>query len=508
MLIANNSKRIAKNTILLYFRMIFLMVITLFTSRAILDALGIEDFGIYNVVGGFVALFALISAALTSASTRFLNYEMGKDDNNRQNIVFSTALIIQFSLAFIVFILAEFIGVWYINNMMVIPCERLNAANWCFQISILSFCINLLIVPYNASIIAHEDMKVFAFVSIFDGCMKLIISLSVYISPIDKLVFYAFLLLLVQTIVCVTYLFFCKKNYIECTFRYVISKPLLKEMLGYSIWHLIGNGAGILKTHGINVLLNIYFGPIVNAARGISSQVESAVNQFSGNFIMAMNPQITKSYAQNDLKYMFTLLYAGSRFSFYLIYIISLPIILNTPFLLNVWLKEVPNHAILFTQLTLIAAIIATISRPLITAQNATGKVREYQIVVGLVLLLNLPVSYCILLLGFSPESVILVSVCIEVFALLTRIFMLKRTIAEFEPIQYLKRVCLICIYVILISVPLPLFCTFIITDSLYSFIFVSFTSVISSLIAIYLIGLNSNEKQISISYIKKLLHK
>lgn len=317
-----NNKRIAKNTLFLYFRMLFLMSISLYTSRVILDALGVEDYGIYNVVGGFVSMFALISAALTSACSRFLNFELGKGDLERQNIVFSTAVTIQWGLAIIVAVLSEVIGIWYVNNIMVLPPERLTAANWCFQFSIFNFCMNLITVPYNASIIAHEKMRTFAYIGLIQGFAQLGISFLVFFEPFDRLVFYALLLMILQFVIRYTYQVYCRKHFKECRFRFVLDKPLLRHMFSYSLWHLIGNGAAVLKNHGVNLVLNFFFGPTVNAAKGIANQVDHAVGQFVGNFMMAMNPQITKSYAKEDYSYMFSLVNKGARFSsiFYYFY--------------------------------------------------------------------------------------------------------------------------------------------------------------------------------------------
>ena len=273
------------------------MLISLYTSRVILDALGVEDYGIYNVVGGFVSMFALISAALTSACTRFLNFELGKGDPERQNIVFSTAVTIQWGLAIIVAILSEAIGVWYVNNVMVLPPERLTAANWCFQFSVFNFCMNLITVPYNASIIAHEKMKAFAYVSIFQGLAQLGISFMVYYEPFDRLVFYAFMLMCLQFLIRYMYQVYCRKHFEECHYRFVLDKPLLKHMFGYSLWHLVGNGASVLKNHGVNLVLNFFFGPAVNAACGLANHVDRSVNQFASNFMMAMNPQIGNVFA-------------------------------------------------------------------------------------------------------------------------------------------------------------------------------------------------------------------
>lgn len=437
----SNTKRIAKNTLVLYVRMLFLMLVTLYTSRVILDALGIEDYGIYNVIGGFVTLFGLISAALSSACSRFLNFEMAKGDLCRQNVVFSTALTIQWTLAIVVFVIAEVIGVWYVNNVMVIPEERLTAANWCFQFSVFNFCMNIVTVPYNASIIAHEKMKTFAYVSLYEGVSKLIISFLVYYEPFDRLVFYALMLLIIQFTVRYTYQVYCRKHFEECHYKRVFDKPLLRNMLSYSLWHLAGNGAPLLKNQGVNMVLNLFFGPAVNAARGIANQVEGAVHQFSSNFMIAINPQITQSYASGNMPYMFELVEKGTRFSFYLLFVITLPLLSYTDTILHIWLKEVPDYTLIFTQLTLIMMLVRALSRPMIIAQNATGNVRNFQLTIGSIIMLNLPLSYIFLKLGFSAEIVVIIALIIEIIALFVRIFMLKSTIPQFEPLKFITRI-------------------------------------------------------------------
>ena len=454
---SNQNKRIAKNTLFLYFRMLFLMLISLYTSRVILEALGVEDYGIYNVVGGFVSMFALISAALTSACSRFLNFELGKGDLERQNIVFSTAVTIQWGLAIIVAVLSEAIGIWYVNNIMVLPPERLTAANWCFQFSIFNFCMNLITVPYNASIIAHEKMRTFAYIGLIQGFAQLGISFLVFFEPFDRLVFYALLLMILQFVIRYTYQVYCRKHFKECCYRFVLDKPLLKHMFSYSLWHLIGNGAAVLKNHGVNLVLNFFFGPTVNAAKGIANQVDHAVGQFVGNFMMAMNPQITKSYAKGDYSYMFSLVNKGARFSFYLLLFLSLPVIINADYILHFWLKQVPPYTIVFSQLTLIAMLINSLSKPLITAQNATGNVRNYQIVVGGVELLNLPFSYLCLYYGMPPTSVVFVSIFVSVLALGTRLIMLPLTLKGFQPLSFFKSVIVTCTSVAIIASIIPI---------------------------------------------------
>ena len=499
-----NNKRIAKNTLVLYVRMLFLMLVSLYTSRVILDALGVEDYGIYNVVGGFVAMFALISSALTSACSRFLNFELGKGDPGRQNIVFSTAVTIQWGLAILVAVLSEAIGIWYVNSVMVLPPERLTAANWCFQFSIFNFCMNLITVPYYATIIAHEKMKTFAYIGLFQGVAQLGISFFVYFEPFDRLVFYALLLMLLQFIIRVIYQIYCHRHFQECHYRFVFDKPLLKHMFSYSLWHLIGNGAAVLKNHGVNLVLNLFFGPAVNAARGIANQVDHAVGQFVANFMMAMNPQITKSYAKGDYSYMFSLVNKGARFSFYLLLFLSLPVIINADYILHIWLKQVPQYAVAFSQLTLIALLINSLSKPLIIAQNATGNVRNYQIVVGGIELLNLPFSYLCLYFGMNPLSVVFVSIFVNILSLGVRLFMLPQTLKGFKPILFLKNVIMICIYVSVMASMIPLAFYLILPENLFGFIACFTSCLLMSAIVIFHIGCSKSERTFILYKVKE----
>ena len=503
----DKSRRIAKNTAILYFRMFFLMLVNLYTSRVVLDALGVKDYGIYNVVGGFVAMFALISSALTSACTRFLNYEMGIGESDRQMLVFSTSVIIQFILAVVIFVLAEIVGIWYINNMMVIPYPRLIAANWCFQFSVFSFCMNLICVPYNATIIAHEKMRAFAYVSIGQGIAILGVSFAIYYEPFDRLIFYALLLMVVQLCILISYRIYCKNNFHECRICRAFDKTLLHNMLSYSFWHLIGNGATVLKTHGVNLVLNLFGGPTVNAARGLATQVDNAVNQFSGNFMMAINPQITQSYAKGDIKYMLNLVYKGSYFSFYLIFLLSLPIMINSKYLMSLWLKEVPEYTVIFTQLALIVTVIASLSRPLVTAQNATGNVRNYQIAIGGIQLLNLPLSYLALWLGYSP-FIVVVAIIVEFVSFLARIFMLPKTLLYFRPYNYLKNVGFKCLFVAICAAPIPIL-AFVLLEEGFLSLFVNVIICLSCcIISVLFVGCDTNERNFFYSKIKEVRNK
>lgn len=490
-----NNKRIAKNTLLLYFRMLFLMAVSLYTSRVVLNALGVEDFGIYNVVGGVVAMFSVLSGSLSAAISRFITYELGKGNQKNLNKIFSSAVTIQLGLAGIIILLAETIGIWFLNVKMNIPEVRMEAANWVFQFSILTFAINLISVPYNASIIAHEKMSAFAYISILEAVGKLTIAYLIAISPIDKLIFYAILMCVVALVVRLAYGNYCKRHFSECTYHFSWDKQLLKSMFSFAGWNFIGASSAVLRDQGGNVVINLFCGPAVNAARGIAFQVNNAVNQFVVNFMTALNPQITKSYAAGDRGYMMTLIFQGARLSFYMLLLLSLPILVNTHYILALWLKIVPEHAVLFVQLILIFALSESISQPLITAMLATGKIRNYQIIVGGLQMMNLPLSYILLRLGYFPEVVIVIAICISQCCLAARLILLRGMIG-LSITKYLKNVYLNIIVVSIIAVILPLISAYYIKESFINFILISLIAVICTLSSIYFIGCNNQERE------------
>lgn len=490
-----NNKRIAKNTLLLYFRMLFLMAVSLYTSRVVLNALGVEDFGIYNVVGGVVAMFSVLSGSLSAAISRFITYELGKGNQKNLNKIFSSAVTIQLGLAGIIILLAETIGIWFLNVKMNIPEVRMEAANWVFQFSILTFAINLISVPYNASIIAHEKMSAFAYISILEAVGKLTIAYLIAIFPIDKLIFYAILMCVVALVVRLAYGNYCKRHFSECTYHFSWDKQLLKSMFSFAGWNFIGASSAVLRDQGGNVVINLFCGPAVNAARGIAFQVNNAVNQFVTNFMTALNPQITKSYASGDKEYMMTLIFQGARLSFYMLFLLSLPILVNTHYILTLWLKIVPEHAVLFVQLILIFALSESISQPLITAMLATGKIRNYQIIVGGLQMMNLPVSYILLRIGYFPEIVIVVAICISQCCLGARLILLRKMI-NLSITKYLKNVYLNIIIVSIIAVILPLISAYYIKESFINFILISLIAVICTLSSIYFIGCNNQERE------------
>ena len=495
---SDNRKQIAKNTFLLYIRMLFMMIVSLYTSRVILNVLGVEDFGIYNVVGGVVAMFSVISGALSGSISRFITYELGKGDSNKLTTIFSVSVTIQLLLSLIIIILIESIGVWFLNTKMTIPANRIIAANWVLQFSIITFVINLISVPYNATIIAHEKMSAFAYISILEAVGKLSIALLIKWSPMDKLIYYAILMCIVAIMIRFTYGHYCKKHFDECTYHFLWDKDMFKKMLNFAGWNFIGASASILRDQGGNIIINLFSGPSVNAARAVAFQVNNAIVGFVQNFMTAMNPQITKSYASGNKEFMRTLIIQGARFSFYMLLLLSIPVFINTQYILEIWLKIVPDHSVNFVQLILLFALSESISNPLITGMLATGKIRNYQIVVGGIQMLNLPISYICLCLWSIPESVIIVSILISQICFFARICFLRKTIGlslgvVLKNVYINIFVTFTCAYLLSVAFKMVLFKVPMHEDILF------FLSILSSLIicvlVVLFIGLKKNER-------------
>lgn len=436
----SNNKRIAKNTIVLYLRMIFILCVGLFTSRVVLNTLGVEDYGLYNVVGGFVTIFAFLNGAMSTATQRFITFELAKGNLERQKITFSTAVIIHFALATIILVLAETIGLWMLYEKLVIPEGRFTAAMWVYQLSIASCFLSIVSLPYNAMIIAHERMSAFAFISIMDVILKLIIVYFLTITPLDRLILYAVLLFGVQLLDRIIYGYYCSKNFEEARFVLAFDKNIFKEMGNVAGWSLFGNLAGVGYTQGLNLLLNMFFGPAVNAARGVAVTVQGIISGFVSNFQMALNPQITKSYAINDLKRMHTLIYASSKFSYFLLFIIVLPVFIEAAPILTIWLKLVPDHTVWFLRLTLCIMLVEALANPLMVSSQATGKVKKYQSVVGGTLLLIVPAAYCALRLGCNPETIFVIHLIFALFAQLFRLCIIAPLI-QMSLYEYFRKV-------------------------------------------------------------------
>ncbi len=491
----SNNKRIAKNTMLLYVRMLFIMAVQLFTSRVVLNTLGVIDYGIYNVVGGIVTMFAFLNGAMITSTQRYITFELGRGNLQRLKEVFTTCVQIHAVISLIIIILGETIGLWFLYEKMVIPEDRFTAAMWVYQLSILTMCVQVMSVPYNSDIVAHEQMGVFAAISVIEVILKLAVVYLLVIGDFDKLILYAVLIAAIQLLIRFFYTKYCNKHFLESRLIRAFDMKLAKEIGKFMGWNIWGNLAVTLFSTGINLLLNVFFGPAVNAARAIAVQVETAIANFSTNFLMAVNPQITKLYAQNNLQEMHKLLFRTSKFTFMLLLVLSLPVMIETDMILKVWLKIVPDYTVVFLRLLLCIVVVDSVARPLMTAAAATGNVKLYQSLIGGILLSIVPIAYVVLKLGGSPESVYIVHLTICFIAFIARLWVVKPLI-HLSLRQYLSMVILRCIIVLVVSFPLCLLVKQILPENILSSVLVFFISFLIAMLSSYLLGLTSNERQ------------
>jgi len=450
-------------------------------------------------------MFAFFNSAMSSATQRFLSYEIGKGDFIQLRKTFNATQVIHIGIAVFIFILAETIGLWFVKSYLVIPAERMEAAIWVYHFSVLSFMVSIIQVPYNATIIAHERMNVYAYVSILEVSLKLLIVFLLVGISFDKLKLYGILYFVVVLIIAAIYRTYTRRNFEESKFEVVKDRQLYKTLISYSGWNLFGNIAAVAKGQGVNILLNLFFGPVVNAARGIATQVQSAIQGFVTNFQMAVNPQIIKSYAADEKEYMTSLIIRSSKFSFYLLFLLSLPIILEIDQILKMWLKIVPDYAPIFTVLILVVILIDSVSGSLMTAIQATGKIKVYQVVVGSLLILILPLSYLFLQHGYSPEITLYINIVISIIALSFRLSLVWKLL-NFPVKIFVKEIILKNILIVLLSLSLPFFLRSIMDANLLRLIVVVFVSLIWNATIIYAIGLLKSEKAIVLSGINKIL--
>ncbi len=406
------------------------MLISLYTSRVVLEQLGENDYGIYGVVGGVVTMFSIISASLSSAIGRFITFELGRENPERLKMIFSTSIWILIGLGGIIVLLLETGGVWFVNCKMNINPSRLTAANWVLQCSTVNYLVNMLSVPYNAAIIAHERMNAFAYIGILEVLLKLGVALLLFIPTFDSLIVYSILLAASSVIIRLIYGIYCKRHFAECRFEFTFNKSIFKEMLGFSSWSFIGSSSAILKDQGVNIIINLFCNTAVNAARSLSTQVNAAVYGFAQNFMLAVNPQIIKSYASGHIEEMFDLAFKSSRLSYYLLLCLSTPIIVAMPYILGIWLTMIPPYTISFTRLTLILGMFEVISLPLQFMNQASGKIKVYQLTVGGIQMLNFPLAYLLLRNHFSPNSVYILAIILSQVCLAARLAILRVSIS------------------------------------------------------------------------------
>ena len=501
----NQNKRIAKNTIFMYIRMAITMCIGLYTSRAVLQALGVEDFGLYNVIGGIVSMFIILNNAMVNTTSRFITVYLAKDDELQTCRIFNMASWVHIVIAILVVLFAETIGLWYLENKFVVPEGRMFAAHWLYQLAILSAVFSILYVPYNAAIVAHEKMGVFAFIQIADSLLKLIIVLLLAYSPIDKLIFYATLLTILSIVDLCVYFIYCKRHFAETKIMFYWNNSLFKEMMGFAGWAVVGNFSSFFYTQGINLLLNAFCGPAVNAARGIAVQVENVVKQFANNVQVAINPQILKSYSIGDMDRMYTLVMASSRYCFYLLFFLSLPIFIETDFLLNLWLKEAPEHTTNFVQLILGIVLLDAFINPMYTANLACGKLKIYHLTLSILMYFFMFVTYFAIKFTMIPESVFVSLLVATVIGVIMRFFILEKQIG-LKVFVYISSVVFPVTKVVLLSIILPILVHSMIFNEFVRFFATSTTAFLSVMTVVYLFGITPDEKTFVVNFLSKKL--
>lgn len=494
---ASSNRRLAKNTVLLYLRTLVVLAISLYTSRVILATLGIENYGIYNVIGGFVSMFALAGGTLVSATQRFLNFEIGKREHSDPNKVFCVSMGIHFSLSLFLLLLFETFGLWFLNSELNIPSERLFAANIVYQCSVLAFLVNIISIPYNAVIIANERMGAFAYISLLDAVLKLLIAYALYLSGFDKLIVYAILLLLIALLIRLIYGGYCKRHFPEISrFRLVRDGQAYKRQIGFASFTFLGSSAAILSSQGVNVVMNLFCGVAVNAARGIAVQVQHATEKFVTDFMTALNPQITKTYAAGEKGKSIELVYRGARFSFILMLFFSLPIIFRTHDILDFWLVNYPQYSVEFVRLTLLYSLVTLLSRSLTTEILATGQIKTNALVIGGVRLSILPLCYIVLSMGYDPTSCYYVMIIVDMIALYARLYIV-RSLTGFAIADYFRKVIRYVVPVFVLSFFLSYVLDMCISANLVGLLSFIACSVLCTGIVSWSIGLDKAERSL-----------
>jgi len=454
---AENNKRMAKNTLFLYFRSILTLGVGLYTSREVLAQLGVSDFGIYNVVGGVIVLFSFIQSAMNSTTSRFFTFDLGKGDFEQLKKTFSLSIVIHIFTALLILILGETIGLWFLNTQLVIPEERMDAANFVYQFSVLSACVGILQVPYMVAITAHERMKVFAYAGIADAVFKLAVVIALGFAPFDKLEFYSVLLFGVFVVMNGFYYVYCRRNFEETRFKWFWDKKMFLERMGFGGWTMLQGTSAIAALQGVNMLLNVFHGVIANAAYGIMTQVSGAMTQFASNFFTAVNPQITKSYAKGDMDYLHSLLFHSIKFSFLISFVISVPLVLNMDFILHLWLKIVPEYAVVFCQIRVADWCLCMFFIPIMMAITATGKIKRFLIIDSILTMNNLIFVYILFKFDFSPAFVPIVYLTVNIVRIIN-IFFLAKSIVNFKILLFVRKILLKLLVLLLVCLPLPIF--------------------------------------------------
>ena len=501
---SSNTKRIAKNTMFLYFRMILIMLVQFYAVRITLKYLGVVDYGIYNLVGGVTSLFSFLTHTMTSASQRFFAYDIGKGDYSKLKITFDSVLVIFIVLGLLSMLLLEVLGILLIDYKLVIPDDRMYAAKVVFHVSVLTLLITILTLPFNSLIIAHEDMKTFAVVSIIESVLKLVIVYCLVIVDTDKLILYSILFCGVQILISTVYIYICFNRYEECDKKIDYEKKITKQIIPFMSWNLIGGVSSMLFSHGLTILINIFFGPIANTSKAISDKLNHTLNSFVSNYMVATQPQIVKTYANNEFNAMHSLIYLSSRISFYLIMVFTLPVMFNTSSILLIWLGETDNLTVNMIRLIFIFSMIGSLETPINYSIRATGDIKKYQIYVGLITLGVLPLAYLFFSVGLPAFYGYVALIVVYGFAFIVRLYFLKEQVG-ISCNDYIKNIIMRILPSVFVSVIFSFFTMYIIKDKSILFsllrIFVVF---FVSLLTVILIGLNRQERKMVISIVRK----
>lgn len=492
-IIVSDNKRIAKNTLMLYFRMLLMLVVELYAARIILQTLGVSDYGLYNVVGGIVAMFSFISATLSTGTQRFLTYALGEGNIEKMKSVFSTASYLHVLIAIFVFVVSEVVGLWLLNNHMQIQNDRMSAAFWVFQFSVITAMVAIIQVPFTSSMIAHEKMDIYAWLSVYDAVMKLLIVYLIQVVNADKLILYSLLYFLVHVSTALIYIFFSRLKFCECRIYGGFNKVIFREIASFSGWNIFGCCGALIQGPGVNILLNMFFGTVVNAARGIAFQVNSLILQFVGNFQTAVNPQIVKLYASGQIDRMMQLVIGNSKMAAYLLLLIAVPLFIESEFVLELWLGDYPDYTPIFLRIIIIQSFVQTINRPVVMALHAVGKMKTLNLTVGSVLILSLPLSYVLLRMGVSPVTIFWVNILPWLVELFIELLLLKKYI-DFPFWGFYKKV-----YGVVFPIAVLMFVIPYIIKSLFNcegwggFVILCFVGIISSCLIIFYIGISAS---------------
>ena len=504
----SSKSTIAKNTTLLYARTVLIMIVTLYTSRVILQALGVEDYGVYTAIGGIIAFLSMVTGPIDSAISRFLTYELGRDDKDRLHRYFSTGLTIMIIFSVLAVIILETAGIWFLNNKMVIDESRVVAANWVLHLSIAAFVVNLISAPYRAAIIAHEKMALFAYMGILDAALKLAVAFILLKSPIDKLILYAALLLAVSVLVRFIYTIICNRQFEECqTVKIGLDRELFKGLFSFAGWNVFGAMASFCRGQGVNIFFNLFGGPVVNAAYGIANQVNGAIVSFVNNFTTALNPSIIKSYAASEKQYMMSLVYQGARFSYFLVLLFAMPLFLEAEQVTQLWLGQPPEYSAVFIQLMLIYSLIESLSKTIMAGVHASGTIMAYQIVIGLFQVIILPLAYVLLWMGFSPTAVLIAMVVVDVIAVFARMFMAKN-IFELSIQTYLWEVIIKTMLVTVVALIVPLLLRIYLNENIVRFFIVVAISLLSTTLSVLYVGCTSSERSALLCKVYSIIKK